>query len=385
MSYFTNDHLKISDIIIDFEENINTISNFNKLLLSINNIDEFNNLRTKLNEQLKNIENNTNILINTLKIIQFNIRKLYDDFALMQCSYGDIENKLKAVINDNYVLLNDNRDLEKQINYKNIIIDEQNNYILELEKSNKNNDKIIKDLKNQIKNKNIYDNINNRTKHDISNKNQTLNNEKIMHYENFLNLKNIFNQNIKNNINTMTENNNLINNIKNKLNNNIKKDLSEKSSIKIKNISNIDNSKYIFKDEYEQNEEYIDNNIGKNETSINNNSSINNKREISNNNCKENIINISNNQKTYENTKDKIINNKINEFNKKYINKNTKKLKRKGNSAKNIFKVKNKNFEFDTGNNKLTTYFLFNLQREKILNNKNTLEFLRKENPKYKI
>ena len=42
MSYFSNDHLKISDIIIDFEENISLISNANKLLLTINNLDEFN-------------------------------------------------------------------------------------------------------------------------------------------------------------------------------------------------------------------------------------------------------------------------------------------------------------------------------------------------------
>ena len=52
MSYFNDDHLKISDIIIDFEENITLISNFNELLLSINNLDQFNNLKTQLNEKL---------------------------------------------------------------------------------------------------------------------------------------------------------------------------------------------------------------------------------------------------------------------------------------------------------------------------------------------
>ena len=35
-------------------------------------IEEFNNLRAELNEQLMNIENETTILINTLKIIQDN-------------------------------------------------------------------------------------------------------------------------------------------------------------------------------------------------------------------------------------------------------------------------------------------------------------------------
>ena len=205
MSYFSNDHLKISDIIIDFEENISLISNANKLLLTINNLDEFNNLKTELSEKLNNIENDTNILINTLKIIQFNIRKLYDDFAKMQCNYGDMENKLKAMINDNYTLLNKNREIEKQINYKNIIIDEQNKHIKELFKANKYNDKLIKDLKYKISNKNKQYKINNQVKQDFHYANKTIANDKIIHYENFLNIKNKFNKNLKKQISVLTE------------------------------------------------------------------------------------------------------------------------------------------------------------------------------------
>ena len=54
-------------------------------------------------------------------------------------------------------------------------------------------------------------------------------------------------------------------------------------------------------------------------------------------------------------------------------------MRKKGKSAKNMFKVKNKNFEFGDETSKLTSYFLFNLQREKILNNKNTFDFLNKK------
>lgn len=64
--------------------------------------------------------------------------------------------------------------------------------------------------------------------------------------------------------------------------------------------------------------------------------------------------------------------------------KTTKKLKRKGQSAKNIHKNKDKNFEFDLENKKLTKYFIFNLQREKILNNKNLIKFIKQKTPKYK-
>ena len=380
MSYFTNDHLKISDIIIDFEENMTLISNSKKLLLSINNLDEFNNLKAELNEKLNNIENDTNILINTLKIIQYNIRKLYDDNAKIQCSNGDLENKLKAIINDNYALINKSREMEKQINYKNIIINEQNKHIKELLKSNKYNDKLIKDLKNKIKSKNSQYKIPNKIKSDIPNANKTIANDKIFYYENFLNLKNIFNKNIKKQISILTENNNGTN-IKYKTNSNLKNEPSEASNVKTKNFSKIDNGKYIFKDELQQTEdEYINNKIKRNETAINinKNSNIFNKRKINNNEFKENIIKFSTNKKSYENAKDKILNN-VNNKNKTHSNSNTKKMKRKGQSAKNIFKVKNKNFEFGDENSKLTSYFLFNLQREKILNNKNTFEYLNKK------
>ena len=380
MSYFTNDHLKISDIIIDFEENMTLISNINKLLLSINNLDEFNNLKSELNEKLNNIENDTNILINTLKIIQYNIRKLYDDFAKMQCRYGDLENKLKAIINDNLNLLNKSKETEKQINYKNIIIDEQNKHIKELLKTNKYNDRLIKDLKYQIKNKNNHYKVNNQVKQEIPNGNKTLENDKIFHYENFLNLKNIFNKNLKKQICILTENNNGTD-YNHKTNSNLKNAPSEESNTRFKNFSTIDNGKYIFKDELAQtDEEYINNKIKRNETTINinNNSNLFNKRKTNNDNFKENNIKISSNKKTYENTKDKILN-KANNSNKTHINFDTKKMKKKGKSAKNIFKVKNKNFEFGDENSKLTSYFLFNLQREKILNNKNTFEFLNKK------
>ena len=380
MSYFTNDHLKISDIIIDFEENMTLISNTKKLLLSINNLDEFNNLKAELNEKLNNIENDTNILINTLKIIQYNIRKLYDDYAKIQCSNGDLENKLKAIINDNYALINKSREMEKQINYKNIIINEQNKHIKELLKSNKYNDKLIKDLKNKIKSKNSQYKIPRKIKSDIPNANKTIANDKIFYYENFLNLKNIFNKNIKKQISILTENNNGTN-IKYKTNSNLKNEPSEASNVKTKNFSTIDNGKYIFKDELQQTEdEYINNKIKRNETAINinKNSNIFNKRKINNNEFKENIIKFSTNKKSYENAKDKILNN-VNNKNKTHSNSNTKKMKRKGQSAKNIFKVKNKNFEFGDENSKLTSYFLFNLQREKILNNKNTFEYSNKK------
>ena len=383
MSYFNNDHLKISNIIIDFEQNLSVISDFNNILISINNIDEFNNLRAQLNKELKNIENETYILINTLKIIQYNIRKLYDDFGKMQCNCEELGKKLKAKNNDYLKLLSKNKEIDKLINYKNQIIEEQNKHILELVKFNKDNDKIIKDLKHKMQNKNRKNIKNNDTKFDTSYKNQTLNNDKILHYKNFLNMKNNFNRNLKNNVSTLTEENNKMN-IKNKIINNCKKVFSENYLQKTKDASTIDNEKYIFRDELEQNDEETDNIINKNKTTINNSTStFNNKKESnSTDNIKEKIKKNNDNEHIiYENTKDKILNQK----NKKLGEKTTNKLKRKGQSAKNIHKIKNKNFVFDIETNKLTRYFLFNLQREKVLNNNNFIKLIREKAPKYKM
>ena len=191
-------------------------------------------------------------------------------------------------------------------------------------------------------------------------------------------MKKNFNKNIKNKDSTLTEENNIIN-IKNKLIANYKKDSSENSYIKSKNISTIDNEKYIFKEDLEKNDEEIDNNLIKNKTTIDDSTlTFNQKKEANNNDrINDNIKYNSNNQVINKNNKN-IILNKISE------DKTTKKLKRKGQSAKNIHKNKDKNFEFDLENNKLTKYFIFNLQREKILNNKNLIKFIKQKTPKYK-
>ena len=104
MSYFNNDHLKINNIIIDFEENMNKISIFSKALSSIESLEEFIDARAQLNNSLIEIENDTITLINTLKIIQYNNRKLIDDYSLLQNDYEEKDAKLKMIINENQLL-----------------------------------------------------------------------------------------------------------------------------------------------------------------------------------------------------------------------------------------------------------------------------------------
>ena len=427
MSYFNNDHLQINNIIIDFEENIGKISSINQILNSIENFDEFIELKNQLKNLFTDIENDTNTLINTLKIIQYNIRKLYDDFSLLQNNYEDIEEKLKMIINDNNILINKNKEINEEIESKNQMIMEQDNYINKLFDILKNNENIIKyQNNNDIKNKTVqtkgkHKNIVNSCETSIENtkKYPVTHLKHNMRKNNSMNFKkpdknNILSNNIKEP--------NMINNYSKKNNESISNDnLNKNISINDKNISNsMLTGKYIFKDDFEQDEE----------DNIHNNN-INNKKQYSknNNNIKnriekvEKIISIvykDNNlysklkekygddlenkiinenvsmefldeilkdifeftvQKTNESNKINIIPNKkeknnINEINLNYGKATTDKHKR----------TKDMNYNFFQNNepgSKLTNYFLFNLHREKMIDSQQQKKnYIRPKTPK---
>ena len=265
MSYFNNDHLQINNIIIDFEENISKISSFNQILNSIDNMDEFIDLRNQLHNLFTDMENDTSTLINTLKIIQYNIRKLYDDFSLLQNNYEDIEEKLKMIVNDNSSLINKNKEINEQIKTKNQIIMGQENYINKLIEIIKNNENIIKEKNIQNKNKNK----------NIQNKNRTIQNE----YD-------IYKKVINNNEKTTEKKpiNIKINSIKNSTSkksstNHFHNDLRKNNSVNYKktentNISNNNNIKELNTIENYSKRNYE---ITSNNTNTNKNISFNNK------------------------------------------------------------------------------------------------------------
>ena len=215
MAYFNNDHLQVNNIIIDFEENINKISSFSQILNSIENFDEFIDIRKQINTLFNDIENDTNTLINTLKIIQFNIRKLYDDFSLLQNNYEDIEEKLKMILNDNSLLLNKNKEINKQLNYKNQVIDNQEKHICKLTEIIQINEKIINEFNNQkdMPNKK-YNNNGTENSFDKALNKKMIKNKKYIN-NNKKNSNNKSNNNLKknNSANFKTPDNNLINNV----------------------------------------------------------------------------------------------------------------------------------------------------------------------------
>ena len=438
MSYFNNDHLQINNIIIDFEENISKISSFNQILNSIDNMDEFIDLRNQLHNLFTDMENDTSTLINTLKIIQYNIRKLYDDFSLLQNNYEDIEEKLKMIVNDNSSLINKNKEINEQIKTKNQIIMGQENYINKLIEIIKNNENMIKEKNIQNKNKNIQNKnktiqneyniykkvINNNEKTSEkkpinikinSIKNSTSKKSSTNHFHNDLrknnsvNLKKAENNNISNN-NNIKELNTIENYSKRNYeitsnNTNTNKNISFNN----KNITNsINTGNYIFNDDFEpdenknnKNQKYnindSKNKIEKVEKIISiiyNNNDLYSKLKVKyGDNLDSKIINENVSSEfleqilkdIYEFSGEKENNNKNNQLSDNKGKNNINELILKSGTADKYKRNLDYNINFfknDENGLKLTNYFLFNLHREKMIDNQQRRDYKRPKTPK---
>jgi hypothetical protein len=441
MSYFNNDHLQINNIIIDFEENISKISSFSQILNSIDNFDEFIDIRKQINTLFNDIENDTNTLINTLKIIQYNIRKLYDDFSLLQNNYEDIEEKLKMILNDNSLLLNKNKELNKQINYKNQVIDNQEKHINKLTEIIKINEKIMNELNSQKDMTNEkYNNNGSGNSHGKTSNKKMIKNKKYIN-SNKKNNYNKINYNLKKNnsatfkksdSNKIINNDNNSNTIENYLNKNYdinlnylnqyRENVNSNTSNTIENYSNIpsvdkyvtnsvNTGKYVFNDDLDT-EQDINNNTNEDNTLAIKNR-INKVEKIisiiyNNNNlyCKlkekygEDLDNKIIDQKVSSEFLDQILNDISNyteqkdidqiinsSYNRYAIKKNNNNEELNANFGKNDKNRRNKDifntlFNNDNSNNKLTNYFLFNLHREKMIDSQQRKENLRPKTPK---
>jgi len=438
MSYFNNDHLQINNIIIDFEENISKISSFNQILNSIDNMDEFIDLRNQLHNLFTDMENDTSTLINTLKIIQYNIRKLYDDFSLLQNNYEDIEEKLKMIVNDNSSLINKNKEINEQIKTKNQIIMGQENYINKLIEIIKNNENIIKEKNIQNKNKNIqnknrtiqneYDiykkviNNNEKTtekkpinikinsiKNNTSKKSSTNHFHNDLRKNNSVNYKKTENTNISNN-NNIKELNTIENYSKRNYeitsnNTNTNKNISFNN----KNITNsINTGNYIFNDDFEPDEDKNNKNkkynindsknkiekVEKIISIIYNNNDLYSKLKVKyGDNLDSKIINENVSSEfleqilkdIYEFSGEKENNNKNNQLSNSKGKNNINELILKSGTAdkyKRNLDYNNNFFKNDENGLKLTNYFLFNLHREKMIDSQQRRDYKRPKTPK---
>lgn len=416
MSYFNNDHLQINNIIIDFEENIGKISSICQIINSIDNIEEFIELKNQLNNLLTDIENDTSTLINTLKIIQYNIRKLYDDFSLMQNNYEDIEEKLKMIINDNTLLIHKNKELNEQIISNNQKLNEKEKNIQKLIVIIKNNENLINEASNKKESKNNTANIGKDRYRAILKGNESSIENKSKNNINHSNYNMRKNNSVTYNISNIIKDTNTFENDSKKNNEFVNINNNSKSSTIEKNADNnsISTGKYIFKEDFDQGEEEInsDNTNKKKDNITNIKNRIEKVEKIISIIYKNNNVFLMLKKKYGDDLETKIINENVSpefldqilkdiiefsELLKNETNKSNKLLVKKEKNKKNEINInngkegdkyrKNKDFKLnyfqnDDNGSKLTNYFLFNLQREKMIDSQQRKEYKRPKTPK---
>ena len=206
MSNFDNDHLKINYLIIEFEKNINIILNVNQNLSSIQSLEEFSKAKSQMSNSLNNILKNITVLITALKLIQYNNRKLYDDYIIIQNNYEQVTNKANNYFSDNLFLLSDNKKLYDKVIEQEKIITKLNgvttlNKMFEYSKIQKKKEN--ENIKNNcIINLKKYNHCNNTIQNYIFNKNFDIeDNHKIPSKDNskYEDSKIFYNSNKKNN------------------------------------------------------------------------------------------------------------------------------------------------------------------------------------------
>ena len=361
----------------DFEKNIK--DSFNNINENIKNLIDNNNNNNKIN--IQNIKDATTILNNFIK-------KIENDFNLIFFENKNLifpfNNLLKEFISNNLIkFLNDYLfSLEDFINKFNLTSKDEN------DKKNQE----FENLKNEIKNK--IDEIN-KLKNDLENINRE-NEINKKEYENNINIEKVKYENLEkhnNELNEIKDKN--IKDLENKIDkiNNELTDALKDINNKDKEIAQLKDEIFNLKNQIENNKNEMDNNEKENNQIINNNENQNNNNENNQNN--ENDIKNNNNNNNENNNNDenngnenlKQIFSKINITFKEYLN-----VVNKLEENKNIV-FKNKFIEYSTNNlNELYKTYLTNINdiKQEFFNNiqqkySDKLNILTEENKKLNV
>ena len=413
------DFLKIDDIILDIES---ATKNLDIIAQKIFQLSIDNKIKNEVSELLSNFENNLTILLRALKIIQYNNRKLFDQSTILENENLELKQKLKTLNVENNSMNNKNNQLASQINYQNNIITNQEKYIDELIEKLNNNEKIIYGInltkkydhrKLNLSSPEIENSSYNNNNSFLHNKTYIADSNYITQKLNYDYEKNIISNNdskiINEEKNILPKNENYSDNIYNNIyNNNVNNKYNNNANDESEhNIKYVNASNYKFNDEFDKDENNsINNNESKNKinkvekiiSSIYKDNNLYNKlKEKYGNNIDSQIMNenvslelLDNISKEIDEYYSKTITNKnLSEFSLRKNNFETfgDNKTKKGKIPKNVNinnkkkALKHKLLEDQEEKNKLgnlTNYFLFNLQRDKMINDKNRKKSLTK-------
>ena len=129
---FDNDHVLIDNELSIMENELIKINDIKNTLYSINNIEEYKQFRTIFIQFISTFENEIEVILNSIKNIQYSNRKYYDTYAKLQNDFQDINTKLEFYYKENNKLYSKLNEEVQHIEFLSNTNQNQEEYINEL-------------------------------------------------------------------------------------------------------------------------------------------------------------------------------------------------------------------------------------------------------------
>ncbi len=129
---FDNDHVLIDNELSIMENELIKINDIKNTLYSINNIEEYKQFRTIFIQFISTFENEIEVILNSIKNIQYSNRKYYDTYAKLQNDFEDINSKLEFYYKENNKLHSKLNEQVQHIEFLTNTTQNQEEYINEL-------------------------------------------------------------------------------------------------------------------------------------------------------------------------------------------------------------------------------------------------------------
>ena len=90
---FDNDHLLIDNELLTMENELIKINDIKSIFYSINSMEDYKKFRIMIGQFISTFENEIELILNSIKNIQYSNRKFYDRYANLQNDFQDVNSK----------------------------------------------------------------------------------------------------------------------------------------------------------------------------------------------------------------------------------------------------------------------------------------------------
>jgi hypothetical protein len=129
---FDNDHLLIDNELLTMENELIKINDIKSIFYSINSMEDFKKFRTMIGQFISTFENEIELILNSIKNIQYSNRKFYDTYAKLQNDFQDVNSKLEFYYKENNKLYSKLNEEVQHIEFLSNTNQNQEEYINEL-------------------------------------------------------------------------------------------------------------------------------------------------------------------------------------------------------------------------------------------------------------